>query len=234
VPTSERLHFRGLANNHLPLIQAPSTQQSASPPAKIMSPTQPQNGFKVQMGVTAQYPFQNGELLHSTCGDGDMCEWGWSIQPQVTPTPLPQNTPPTWEEWLPPSQRPSTLDITSSSNEEEEIALTFNNKAIRSSSLKTTKTPPGTPGQKKIVRFADCLGLDLVDVKLFLDEIPNVPKSAYSDLQDALDLREEEFVQMKNSVNKLDRTLLPSFHQPGEMGDFFDRVNSQKVISINN
>jgi hypothetical protein len=49
----------------------------------------------------------------------------------------------------------------------------------RSSSLKTGKTPPGTPGRKKIVRFADVLGLDLADVRTFLDEIPNVPTSAF-------------------------------------------------------
>ncbi|XP_050351557.1 glycogen-binding subunit 76A isoform X2 [Nymphalis io] len=52
----------------------------------------------------------------------------------------------------------------------------------RCSSLKTGKTPPGTPGRKKIVRFADVLGLDLADVKTFMDEIPVIPKSAYDDL----------------------------------------------------
>ncbi len=52
----------------------------------------------------------------------------------------------------------------------------------------------------------------------------------YSDLQDAIDRRvEEEFILKKNKANKLDRTLLPSFHQPVEMGDFFDRVDAQKV-----
>jgi len=53
----------------------------------------------------------------------------------------------------------------------------------RCSSLKTGKTPPGTPGRKKIVRFADVLGLDLADVKTFLDEIPTIPKSAFEDLE---------------------------------------------------
>lgn len=52
----------------------------------------------------------------------------------------------------------------------------------RCSSLKTGKTPPGTPRRKKIVRFADKLGLDLADVRTFLDEIPRIPNSAYSDL----------------------------------------------------
>lgn len=48
----------------------------------------------------------------------------------------------------------------------------------RSSSLKSGKTPPGTP-MKKIVRFADAMGLDLIDIKVFMDEIPRVPKEAY-------------------------------------------------------
>ena len=34
-------------------------------------------------------------------------------------------------------------------------------------------------------RFADVFGLDLADVKTFLDEIPKVPKSAFQDLKDA-------------------------------------------------
>ena len=68
----------------------------------------------------------------------------------------------------------SFLDNSSSEDEEE-----FEKKMRRCSSLKTGKTPPGTPASKKIVRFADVLGLDLADVRTFLDEIPSVPKSAY-------------------------------------------------------
>jgi len=34
-------------------------------------------------------------------------------------------------------------------------------------------------------RFADVFGLDLADVKTFLDEVPRVPKSAFRDLKDA-------------------------------------------------
>lgn len=51
-------------------------------------------------------------------------------------------------------------------------------KYQRSSSLKSGKTPPSTP-MKKIVRFADAMGLDLTDIKVFMDEIPKVPKEAY-------------------------------------------------------
>jgi len=52
----------------------------------------------------------------------------------------------------------------------------------RCSSLKTCKTPPGNATCKKIVRFADALGLDLADVRTFLDEIPKIPNSAFNDL----------------------------------------------------
>lgn len=57
-------------------------------------------------------------------------------------------------------------------------------KLQRSTSLKTGKTPPGTPYRKKIVRFADAMGLDLEAVKLITQEdLPTVPKSAYVDLE---------------------------------------------------
>ena len=36
-----------------------------------------------------------------------------------------------------------------------------------------------------VYRFADVFGLDLADVKTFLDEIPKVPKSAFDDLKNA-------------------------------------------------
>ena len=36
-----------------------------------------------------------------------------------------------------------------------------------------------------IFRFADLFGLDLADVKMYLDEVPRVPKSAFQDLKDA-------------------------------------------------
>lgn len=50
-------------------------------------------------------------------------------------------------------------------------------KLPRSSSLKLSKTPPGTPTRRKSVRFADALGLDLALVRHILnpDEPPTVP-----------------------------------------------------------
>ncbi|XP_033352747.1 glycogen-binding subunit 76A isoform X1 [Bombus vosnesenskii] len=127
-------------------------------------------------------------------------------------------------------------------------------KIRRCSSLKTGKTPPGTPGRKKIVRFADVLGLDLADVRTFLDEIPKVPNSAYSDL-----IYDDIFQKDTSPVNsspipaqwgaryvgsrrvsgcgmsshKLDRTLVPLFQQPGGLPNFLDLVRERRVCLEN-
>ena len=55
----------------------------------------------------------------------------------------------------------------------------------RSTSLKTNKTPPGTPSRKKVVRFADALGLDLESVRhiLNLEAPPKIPATALKDLK---------------------------------------------------
>lgn len=97
----------------------------------------------------------------------------------------------------------------------------------RCSSLKTGKTPPGTPGRKKIVRFADVLGLDLADIKTFLDEVPTIPKSAYEDLEI---LENEPPVQLGPKSNRL---LMPLFQQPGGLPKFLDIVR-EKLVSLEN
>lgn len=53
----------------------------------------------------------------------------------------------------------------------------------RASSVKSCKTPPGSPGRKKVVRFADTLGLDLEDIRHFMKDPPTIPDSALNDLQ---------------------------------------------------
>lgn len=93
----------------------------------------------------------------------------------------------------------------------------------RCSSLKTGKTPPGTPGRKKSVRFADILGLDLADVRTFLDEVPKVPKSAYEDLDVTLP---NGSVQLGPP---LDKVLVPLFQQPGCLPNFLDRLRDTQV-----
>ncbi|CAG0914577.1 unnamed protein product [Notodromas monacha] len=119
----------------------------------------------------------------------------------------------------------------------------------RSSSLKSGKTPPGTPGRKKIVRFADVMGLDLAEVRSFLDEIPNVPKSAYNDL-DAAVCSTNDTLSYTSVVSPGDALgvaalpgnmaaaaahpptfiLLPLFQQPGAVYGFLDRVRDHEVV----
>ncbi|KFM66784.1 CBM21 domain-containing protein, partial [Stegodyphus mimosarum] len=117
-------------------------------------------------------------------------------------------------------------------------------KISRSTSLKTGKTPPGTPSRKKIVRFADVLGLDLEDVRhIMTTDVPIIPSSAYTDL----DLKDEdlpaispvsetveiqgrqpdswETVQVSASPN----VLCAMFPNPGQQSDFMDRVRNQGI-----
>ncbi|KAL1489488.1 hypothetical protein ABEB36_014374 [Hypothenemus hampei] len=106
----------------------------------------------------------------------------------------------------------------------------------RCSSLKTGKTPPGTPSRKKIVRFADVLGLDLADVRTFLDEIPKVPKSAYDDLSD-VDLSDNleansNFTTKFHGI-RIDRILVPLFEQPVASSNFLDLVRENRVCLEN-
>lgn len=92
----------------------------------------------------------------------------------------------------------------------------------RCSSLKTGKTPPGTPGRKKIVRFADVLGLDLADVKTFMDEIPVIPKSAYDDLT-GCDVASSPPVRSSPRLGSL--TLVPLFQLPRDVTEKLERLN---------
>ena len=55
----------------------------------------------------------------------------------------------------------SRLVVKSEEEEKDENIEIRRAQFRRCSSLKSGKTPPGTPGHKKIVRFADVLGLDL-------------------------------------------------------------------------
>lgn len=107
-------------------------------------------------------------------------------------------------------------------SEEEEYEVE-RPRVRRCSSLKTGKTPPGTPGRKKIVRFADVLGLDLADVRTFLDEVPKIPKSAYEDLIVTL---QEQVLQLGPPLEKV---LVPLFQQPGCLPGFMERLRANQV-----
>lgn len=116
-------------------------------------------------------------------------------------------------------------------DDDEEEPTPRSERLRRSSSLKTGKTPPGTPGRKKIVRFADVLGLDLADVRTFMDEIPRVPNSAYDDLQSTLQAHE-----MPTAISlgqRCDKVIVPLFQQPCTLPNFLDVVQTYNVALEN-
>lgn len=123
---------------------------------------------------------------------------------------------------------------TNEDDEEEDIEVR-RLRFRKCSSLKSGKTPPGTPGRKKIVRFADVLGLDLADVKTFLDEIPTIPRSAYRDLHD-IELSSspvENTFGISQQPSRSERVLLPLFQQPGGQPFFLERVKDNNVCLEN-
>ncbi|KAL1461325.1 hypothetical protein WDU94_013232 [Cyamophila willieti] len=142
------------------------------------------------------------------------------------------------------SSVPSTSSSTHTSYHNESSSNTNPNeyrKLRRCSSLKSGKTPPGTPASKKFVRFVDVMGLDLADVRTYLDEIPKVPQSAYQDLVCPTDSDEEN--EEETNCNDCDRnplfpsvinpernlTLVALFNQPGYEPNFFQNLNSNKI-----
>ncbi|XP_072947749.1 glycogen-binding subunit 76A isoform X2 [Epargyreus clarus] len=115
---------------------------------------------------------------------------------------------------------PSLLSIETKAEDEAEDDRP--QRVRRCSSLKTGKTPPGTPGRKKIVRFADVLGLDLADVKTFMDEIPVIPKSAYDDLS-GCDVQSSPPARAPPRLGAL--TLVPLFQLPADVTDKLEKQN---------
>jgi len=93
----------------------------------------------------------------------------------------------------------------------------------------------------KIYRFADIFGLDLADVKTFLDDIPKVPKSAFKDLKDAdiSDLESDSGSEVYSSEHQQDKlptsspTVVPLFNQPGGTSKFFTLLRDKKVCLEN-
>ncbi|KAJ8919650.1 hypothetical protein NQ315_006177 [Exocentrus adspersus] len=95
--------------------------------------------------------------------------------------------------------------------------------------------------EERIPRVRRCsslkTGLDLADVRTFLDEIPKVPNSAFEDLTD-VDLSESPSVNSLLSTNmthgvKADRILMPLFQQPGSLPNFLDLVRDNQVCLEN-
>ncbi|KAK7590085.1 hypothetical protein V9T40_001698 [Parthenolecanium corni] len=117
-------------------------------------------------------------------------------------------------------------------DDEQEPVLEKKEKLCRrSSSLKMPKESTPNPAQKKIVRFADAMGLDLTDVRTFLDELPSVPRSAYNDLRACdFDLRNATPVADKLfGATAPTKPLVPMFKQPGISHNFVERIRDQNV-----
>ncbi|XP_053606257.1 glycogen-binding subunit 76A isoform X2 [Plodia interpunctella] len=121
-----------------------------------------------------------------------------------------------------PEIEPSLLSAEINIEDNEDIEDYRPQRVRRCSSLKTGKTPPGTPGRKKIVRFADVLGLDLADVKTFMDEIPVIPTSAYDDLT-GCDVASSPPVRPQPRLGSL--TLVPLFQLPRDVTEKLELQN---------
>lgn len=88
-------------------------------------------------------------------------------------------------------------------------------------------------------------GLDLADVKTFLDEVPNVPKSAFRDLKDAelSDMDSDTGSDLTFPVlpptgppvtpsfraSSSGPTIAPLFNQPSGSSEFFNHLRDKKV-----
>lgn len=117
----------------------------------------------------------------------------------------------------PPPATPPKRDSAADSDDEDGGRAVL----VRSTSLKSGKSPPGTPFKKKIVRFADALGLDLAAVRTIVsEELPLVPASAFSHLQLAPVVRSPPPCTLE---------LKPLFEQPGASPTFLSRLTSQRV-----
>lgn len=109
----------------------------------------------------------------------------------------------------------------------EDREFNFTKAELRkSTSLKSSKTPPGTPRRKKVVRFADAMGLDLESVRhvLNLESPPKIPPSAMKDLQTGL-------VEERKDMGT--KFIVETFQQPGGDVNFRERVMGQKVVLEN-
>lgn len=105
----------------------------------------------------------------------------------------------------------------------DEPEFNINKAELRkTSSLKTSKTPPGTPSRKKMVRFADAMGLDLECVRHVMDtdNPPRIPASAIADLKVGVE---------EDRRNVGSRYLDLCFQQPCALENFMTRVMTNKV-----
>ncbi|XP_065211875.1 glycogen-binding subunit 76A [Planococcus citri] len=143
-----------------------------------------------------------------------------------------------------PDTKSTTVFFSSAAGKDDE-----GEKVIRrSSSLRVHKECTSTtPAQKKIVRFADVLGLDLASVRTFLDELPNVPNSAYGYHEEDADKSPSRppasLLRKSDSESSLPlplplpsesyvcetKSLLPLFKSPIEWHDLVNRIRDNRI-----
>ncbi len=120
--------------------------------------------------------------------------------------------------------------------DDEEFQFLGTEPVRRSTSLKTYKTPPGTP-KKKAVRFADALGLDLESVRhvLNMEDPPLVPRSAMRDLNLDSDSLGDITGSRGGSSQRSEgvRYLSACFPQPVNDPNFLRRVRDCKAVLEN-
>lgn len=188
--------------------------------------------------------FSKDVLPHSLSSSSGAINWEHIEYPRVTEHVMDEPEPEAKSKFVVPSTNGHThLTVVQSCNgleyaqepqslnrSDEDSAVVRPQRVRRCSSLKSGKTPPGTPGHKKYVRFADVLGLDLADVKTFMDEIPVVPKSAYEDLLVTPDDDNDDGGIHETEIQKV---LVPMFLQPGGVPGFLELVRDQSVCLEN-
>jgi len=98
---------------------------------------------------------------------------------------------------------------------------TTTNTVCRSASLKSTygTTPPSSPRTKKVVRFADALGLDLESIRHIL-EVGDAPPASLGCPQSDVGRRRAASTKLK---------LFARFSEPGSSVNFLRRVQERKV-----
>ena len=109
-------------------------------------------------------------------------------------------------------------------NEQELLDIMLPPPRPRSSSLRRAKSPGSpTDHRKKVVHFADALGLELRSVKHIADKntVPVIPATALRDMRRGM----EEAHKMEGT-----RYICACFKQPGDASDFLQRVSSNAVV----
>eukprot|EP00092_Neocalanus_flemingeri_P061290 GFUD01073649.1.p1 GENE.GFUD01073649.1~~GFUD01073649.1.p1 ORF type:complete len:550 (+),score=146.60 GFUD01073649.1:158-1807(+) len=116
--------------------------------------------------------------------------------------------------------------------QEDQVKSSPKPRIRKTKSLKTCRTPPGNRNCPKLVRFADILGLDLSETRVFADEIPKIPKAAFEDLN--VDKKDNYWSNTNTFLPPAPliphpTQLVPMFTQPGMGVHFLDSVFCHKI-----